>query len=61
MKKDIMEILACPLCKGSLELTIEEEDEKEVVKGSLYCKACSVSYPIEDAIPNLLPPQLRES
>jgi len=59
MKKDLMEILACPLCKGSLELSIEEEDEKEIVKGSLYCSKCSISYPIEDTIPNLLPPELR--
>ncbi len=59
MKKDLMEILACPLCKGSLELSIEEEDEKEVVKGSLHCSKCSVSYPIEDSIPNLLPPELQ--
>ncbi|MFQ5924666.1 MAG: methytransferase partner Trm112 [Dehalococcoidia bacterium] len=59
MKKDLMEILACPLCKGSLELSIAEEDEKEIVKGSLYCSKCSISYPIEDTIPNLLPPQLR--
>ena len=58
MKKDLMEILACPLCKGSLELGIEEEDEKEIVKGSLYCSKCSISYPIEDTIPNLLPPEL---
>ena len=59
MKKDLMEILACPLCKGSLELSIEEEDEKEILKGSLYCSRCSISYPIEDTIPNLLPPELR--
>lgn len=58
MKKDLMEILACPLCKGSLELSIEEEDDRGVIKGSLYCNKCSVSYPIEDSIPNLLPPQL---
>jgi len=59
MKRDLMEILACPLCKGTLELTVEEEDEKEIVKGSLYCKSCSETYPIEDTIPNLLPPELR--
>jgi len=59
MKRDLMEILACPLCKGSLELSVEEENEKEVVKGSLYCRSCSVTYPIEDTIPNLLPPELR--
>ncbi len=59
MKRDLMEILACPLCKGSLELTVEEEDKKEIIKGSLYCRSCSVTYPIEETIPNLLPPQLR--
>ena len=59
MKKNLMEILACPLCKGSLELTIKEENEKEIVKGSLCCKKCSETYPIEDTIPNLLPPKLR--
>lgn len=58
MKRDLMEILACPLCKGSLELSVEEEDEKEIVKGSLYCNNCLLSYPIEDTIPNLLPPEL---
>ncbi len=60
MKKDLMDILACPMCKGELELTIKEEDEKEVVTGSLYCAKCSETYPINDAIPNLLPPDLRD-
>lgn len=61
MKKDLMDILACPVCKGDLELTVVEEDEKEVVTGSLYCTKCKETYPIEDAIPNLLPPDLRNS
>ena len=59
MKREFMEILACPLCKGPLTLTVEEENEKEVVKGSLYCDKCSAAYPIEETIPNLLPPDLR--
>ena len=54
-----MDILACPVCKGTLELTIEEEEGDDVVKGSLYCAQCKESYPIEESIPNLLPPQLR--
>lgn len=60
MKKEMMEILACPLCKGDLVLKVEEEDEKEVITGSLYCAKCDQYYPIVDAIPNLLPPELRE-
>lgn len=59
MKKDLMEILACPVCKGELELTVVDEDGDEVITGSLLCPACDETYPIEDTIPNLLPPELR--
>jgi len=65
MKKELMEILACPMCKGDLELSVEEEKEKEkekgeIVTGSLYCRKCDLRYPIEEGIPNLLPPELRQ-
>lgn len=59
MDKDLLDILACPQCKGSLTLSIEEESEGDVVKGTLICQQCKESYPIEDSIPNLLPPALR--
>lgn len=54
-----MDILVCPVCKGKLELSVEEENEKEIVTGSLYCPKCDVRYPISDTIPNLLPPEPR--
>jgi uncharacterized protein YbaR (Trm112 family) len=60
MKKELMDILACPVCKGKLELSVEREDEYEIVTGSLYCPKCEVSYPIVDTIPNLLPPEQRD-
>lgn len=60
MKKSLMEILACPMCKGPLELKVEKEEADEVVAGSLYCARCQESYPIEDTIPNLLPPDMRK-
>jgi len=59
VKKDLMEILVCPVCKGPLELTVDEEQGNEVVTGKLFCKNCNETYPIEDSIPNLLPPSLR--
>jgi uncharacterized protein YbaR (Trm112 family) len=59
MKKELMHILACPVCKGSLELNITEEKEGEVITGSLFCKKCTHTYPITDSIPNLLPPNLK--
>lgn len=58
MKKDLVEILACPKCKGNLQLRVSEEDEKEVITGELYCPRCSQCYSIEEGIPNLLPPDL---
>ena len=57
MKKDLMSILVCPVCKGKLELKVEQENEKEIVTGILRCPRCGVNYPIKDTIPNLLPPK----
>ena len=54
-----MEILACPVCKGEHQLNVAAENETEIVTGSLYCPSCDVKYPIEDSIPNLLPPEQR--
>jgi uncharacterized protein YbaR (Trm112 family) len=59
MKKDLMEILCCPVCKGDLKLTVRKEEGGEIIDGSLYCAKCNETYPIEDGIPNLLPPGLR--
>jgi len=59
MKRELMEILACPVCKEKLELSVDEENEKEIVAGSLYCQKCDEHYPIVDTIPNLLPPDQR--
>jgi len=60
MKKELMDILACPMCKGELGLSVEEEKEQEIITGSLYCSKCDVRYPIVDSIPNLLPPDQRD-
>ena len=59
MKKELMEILACPVCKGELELKVETEEGEEVITGGLVCHQCDETYLIEEAIPNLLPPSMR--
>jgi uncharacterized protein YbaR (Trm112 family) len=55
MKRSLVDILICPVCKGELELKVEEEGKGEVIRGSLRCGKCNVIYPIADGIPNLLP------
>jgi uncharacterized protein len=42
----MLEILACPKCKGRLELKPDSS--------ALLCRACRLSYAIEDEIPNLI-------
>lgn len=56
-----MDILACPLCKGELTLEVGSEEAGEIVSGRLLCGKCNEEYPIEDRIPNLLPPELRRA
>jgi uncharacterized protein len=59
MKKEIMSILVCPVCKGKLELKVEKENGIEVEAGTIHCPRCKVNYPISDSIPNLLTPESR--
>ncbi|HWG89806.1 MAG TPA: methytransferase partner Trm112 [Candidatus Thermoplasmatota archaeon] len=60
MKRDLMDILCCPVHKTDLKLTVEHEEGQEVVSGDLHCEACDFRYPIEEGIPNLLPPEMHE-
>ncbi|RLF60063.1 MAG: Trm112 family protein [Thermoplasmata archaeon] len=58
MKRDLMDIICCPVCKGDLELKVKREEDDEIIEGELICKKCNVSYEIKDGIPNLLPKNL---
>jgi uncharacterized protein YbaR (Trm112 family) len=60
LKKELMDILACPICKSDLILNVTKENDEEIVSGTIYCSKCDEHYPIEDGIPNMLPPDLRE-
>jgi len=48
----LMEILACPVCKGKLELDRENNE--------LICKFDRLAYPIEKDIPVLLENEARK-
>ncbi len=57
MRRDLLHILCCPLCKGELELNVLEESGSELLEGSLRCPRCGVEYRISEGIPNLMPPE----
>lgn len=59
MRRDLLDILVCPVSKQPLELTVEEEQDGEIIRGYLYSRAVDFKYPIEDGIPNLLPPEMQ--
>ena len=58
MRKDLAEILVCPVSKDRLVLTVEVEDGGEVVAGTLHSPDSGLTYRIDDGIANLLPPDL---
>ena len=55
MKRSLLDILCCPVCKGDLTLEVRKEDETSIIEGTLSCAGCGVAYPISDGIPDLLP------
>jgi uncharacterized protein YbaR (Trm112 family) len=55
MRRSLLDILCCPVCKGDLALRTTDEEEEEILEGGLFCGACSVEYPITDGIPDLIP------
>lgn len=60
MKESLLDIVCCPIDKADLELEADDRDGEEILSGTLVCTECGERYPIEDGIPNLLPPDMRE-
>lgn len=46
LNRDLIEILACPKCKGKLELRKDES--------AFVCGACKLVYAVVDDIPNFI-------
>lgn len=44
IKKELLDILACPVCKGEVKL----------VESRIVCQKCGRKYPIRDGIPIML-------
>ena len=73
MKKQLLDILACPIDKfyplelfelNSRKIAGDDSDEQQgesvIQEGILYCGQCARFYPIIDEIPIMLPDELRD-
>jgi uncharacterized protein len=73
LKKNLLDILACPIdkfyplelfelssTKKPAEGSAEEQEELVIEEGILYCGRCARFYPIIDEIPIILPDELRD-
>jgi len=52
MDKKLLDILACPVCKGPLQLSKDPEE--------LICRGDRLGYPVRDGIPIMLVEEARE-
>lgn len=57
MRREIIDLLACPACGTSLALSIAREEDREIIEGSLSCPSCGASYPVRDGLPDFLIPE----
>ena len=46
LKRELLDILVCPKCKGALEYDSQ--------KAELICHVCKLAYPVKDDIPVML-------
>ncbi len=55
MRKQLIEVLGCPICRGDLELSELRPADEEIETGELKCSRCHRRYPIRHGVPIVLP------
>jgi len=58
MKPRLLELLACPLCHGDLDLEAGRREGEEIIEGRFECRECHQGYPLLRGVPRLLPPDI---
>ena len=51
LRREVLEILACPKCKGAIKLIEKSTIYEET---GFMCEKCKLLYPIRDGIPVML-------
>jgi uncharacterized protein YbaR (Trm112 family) len=53
MRRRLLDLVCCPICRGTLALTATLERGEEILEGELAC-ACGRAYPVNRGVPRLL-------
>lgn len=51
LSKDLLDILACPQCKGTVHYDVPAQE--------ILCRSCRLAYPVRDDIPVMLVDEAR--
>lgn len=54
MNRDLLHVVACPACHGSLTLESEREADGEIESGTLRCDPCASIHPIVRFVPRFV-------
>src|SRR5215471_19098355 len=54
MKREALDLYACPRCQCELELSAGTEDGPEVLDGFLVCRGCEAVHPIRKGVPRFV-------
>ncbi|HWP56508.1 MAG TPA: methyltransferase domain-containing protein [Candidatus Acidoferrales bacterium] len=54
MRRDFVDLLACPRCRGAIELQTPTTEPLSIDAGDLVCSQCGRSFPVLGGIPRLL-------
>jgi SAM-dependent methyltransferase len=55
MNRQLLRLLACPYCGGSLQMETPDVSADAVVSGTLHCTQCAEAFPISNGIPRFVP------
>ncbi len=55
MRRNLLDILACPRCHGRLSCAATSEASGQIIAGTLDCAQCARSFPIVNGIPRFVP------
>jgi SAM-dependent methyltransferase len=54
MKRQLANLLVCPMCQLALQLEVASEQDGEITRGALQCSKCRRQYPILGSIPRFV-------